>query len=134
MRGRMTWSALVALASVSGCGDRHPLTPLPTIESRAALITAIRYPAGVNVNDDVTVRFTVVINPCEEFYFAQYRPDGDAMRFSAWSVAAPCVSAIPTTHEVEFFLQGPQRLPRALVFDEPDDVDSVRVLSAKIGS
>ena len=134
MRGRMMCNALAALALGSGCVDRHPFTPQPPIESRAALITAIRYPASVNVNDDVTVRFTVVINPCEDFYFAQDRPDGDAMRFSAWSVAAPCVSATPTMYEVEFFLQRPQRLPRALIFDEPDDVDSVRVLSAKIGS
>ena len=134
MRVRMVGVALAGLAITAGC-DIHDLnTPPPPIESRAALITAIRYPASVNVDDDVTVRFTVVINPCEQFYFAQDRPDGDAMRFSAWSVAAPCVSAVPTTREVEFFLQGPQKLPRALIFDEPDDVDSVRVLALKVGA
>lgn len=52
------------------------------------------------------------------------------MRFSAWSIPAPCVSALPTTREVECFLQRPQKLPRALIFGEPDDADSVRVLSA----
>ena len=130
MRGLTIGIALACPAIVAGCSNPPLNAPSPPIESRAALITAIRYPQGVKVDDDVTIRFTVVINPCEQFYFAQDRPDGDAMRFSAWSVAAPCVSAVPTTHEVEFFLQRPQLLPRALIFDEPDNVDSIRVLSA----
>lgn len=130
MRGLMTGIAIACSAVVAGCGNPPLNAPPPPIESRPALITAIRYPRGVKVDDNVTIGFTVVINPCEQFYFAQDRPDGNAMRFSAWSVAAPCVSAVPTTHEVEFFLQRPQLLPRALIFDEPDNVDSVRVLSA----
>ena len=128
MRAPLFGALMATLTIVAGCID-HPLNaPPPADESRVALITAIKYPTGVAVNDDVTIRFTVVVNPCEAFAYAQDRPDGDAMRFSAWSVPAPCTSAVPTTHDVEFFLQGPQKLPRALIFDEPDDADSVRVL------
>ena len=133
MRARKVCGTLAALALLAGCGEYHPAQP-PAQVARVALITAIRYPDSVTVNDDVTVRFTAVINPCEDFAYGQSRLDGDAIRFTAFSFTTACVSAVPTTHEVEFFLQSPQQLPRRLIFDEPDGVDSVRVLALKGGA
>jgi hypothetical protein len=129
----MVCSTLMALAILPGCKRVDPVQP-PTEVPRIALITAIQYPQAVTVNDDVTVRFTVVINPCEDFAYAQDRPDGDAMRFTAFSITTVCVSAVPAAKEVEFFLQSPQQLPRRLIFDEPDGIDSVRVVGAKSGA
>ena len=133
MRGRMLWTAPALLALVAGCHDAWPAVTPPVV-SHLALITAIRYPDSVTVEDDVIVRFTVVVNPCETLYWAEDHPDGDTMRFSARSISADCVSASPTTHEVEFLLQRPQRLPRTLIFAEPDGADSVRVIAPKGGA
>ena len=134
MRGLSNWIVLPALAFVAGCrapgGD---LVAPPPIESEPALITGIQVPTDVRVNDDVTVRYNVVIGPCRQFYYAQDRLDGEVMRFTAFSIAGPCTTSTTTTHAVEFFLQGPQKAHRALLFEEPDGADSLRVLNATGG-